>query len=242
MTMTLLKRNSTEKIYSQIANVLRQDISQHYQPGDCLASEFELAERFQVNRHTIRHAIEALIQEGVVERRHGKGTFVLTQPIDYTVAAKTRFTQTLKNLGKTTSMQVRRKVVMPAETGVAQHLALKPRDPVICIETLRLADQQPICVSSHYFPQCHFPDFLELYQTGSLHGFIQQHYGWPLKRIESLVSAVLPQGDDAALLSMPKSQPILRVKSINVNERDGTPLEYALTRFCADRIQLRINL
>ena len=77
---------------------------------------------------------------------------------------------------------------------------------------------------------------------GSLHTCIQHHYGLQLKRVESLVSAVLPQGDDASLLCMPKTQPILRVKSINVNERDGTPLEYALTRFCADRIQLRINL
>lgn len=240
--MTLLQRNSTEKIYSQIAKVLRQDIRQYHQTGDCLASEFELAERFQVNRHTIRHAIDALIQEGVVERRHGKGTFVLTQPVDYTVAAKTRFTETFKNLGKTTSMHIRRKVVIPAENGIAERLALHSNDPVICIETLRLADQQPICVSSHYFPARYFPNFLEQYQMGSLHTCIQHHYGLQLKRVESLVSAVLPQGDDASLLCMPKTQPILRVKSINVNERDGTPLEYALTRFCADRIQLRINL
>lgn len=240
--MTLLKRNSTEKIYSQIAKTIRTEIRQKYQPGECLASEFELAERFQVNRHTIRHAIDALIQEGIVERRHGKGTFVLTQPLDYTVAAQTRFTDTLKNLGKTTSMQVRRKMVLMVETHIAKHLDLAPSERVIHIETLRLADQQPICISSHYFPERHFPDFIEKYQTGSLHGFIEEHYGWQLKRVESLVSAVLPQGDDASLLIMPKTQPILRVKSINVNERDGTPLEYALTRFCADRIQLRINL
>lgn len=240
--MTLLQRNSTEKIYSQIAKVMRQDIRLHYETGDCLASEFELAERFQVNRHTIRHAIDALIQEGVVERRHGKGTFVLSQPIDYTVAAKTRFTETFKNLGKTTSMQIRRKVIIPAEVSIAKHLVLKTNDDVICIETLRFADQQPICVSSHFFPKSHFPDLLEHFQTGSLHAFIQSHYQLQLKRVESLVSAVLPQGDDASLLCIPKTQPILRVKSINVNERDGTPLEYALTRFCADRIQLRINL
>lgn len=240
--MTLLQRNSTEKLYSQIAKMLRQDIRKHYQTGDCLASEFDLAERFQVNRHTIRRAIDALIQEGVVERRHGKGTFVLSQPIDYTVAAKTRFSETFKNLGKTTSMQIRRKIIIPAEAGIAKHLGLKANDDVVCIEILRFADQQPICLSSHYFPKSHFPDLLEQYQTGSLHACIHKHYQFQLKRVESLVSAVLPQGDDATLLCMPKTHPILRVKSINVNERDGTPLEYALTRFCADRIQLRINL
>jgi len=52
---------------------------------------------------------------------------------------------------------------------------------------------------------------------------------------------VLPQGDDAKLLGMPQNRPVLRVKSVNVDERDGTPIEYAITRFRADRIQLRIN-
>lgn len=240
--MTLLQRNSTEKIYSQIAKVMREDIRLHYQTGNSLPSEFVLAERFQVNRHTIRHAIDALIQEGVVERRHGKGTFILSQPIDYTVAAKTRFTETFKNLGKTTSMQIRSKMIIPAEASIAKHLSLETHDDVICIEILRFSDLQPICLSSHYFPKSHFPDLLDQYQTGSLHACIQTHYELQLKRVESLVSAILPQGDDASLLCMPKTKPILRVKSINVNERDGTPLEYALTRFRADRIQLRINL
>ena len=62
-----------------------------------------------------------------------------------------------------------------------------------------------------------------------------------LRRTESLVTAVLPQGDDESLLGMPQNRPVLRVKSVNVDERDGTPVEYAITRFRADRIQLRIN-
>lgn len=56
-----------------------------------------------------------------------------------------------------------------------------------------------------------------------------------------LVTAVLPQGDDAKTLGMPQNRPVLRVKSVNVDDRDGTPVEYAITRFRADRIQLRIN-
>ena len=79
------------------------------------------------------------------------------------------------------------------------------------------------------------------YAGGSLHEFIQHHYGIALRRQESLVTAEIPQGDDAALLGMPVNRPLLRVKSVNVSTEDGTPLEYALTRFRADRIQLRIT-
>jgi GntR family phosphonate transport system transcriptional regulator len=52
---------------------------------------------------------------------------------------------------------------------------------------------------------------------------------------------MLPQGDDAGLLAMPRTQAVLRVKSTNVHEQDLTPLEYVITRFRADRIQLCIN-
>jgi GntR family transcriptional regulator, phosphonate transport system regulatory protein len=56
-----------------------------------------------------------------------------------------------------------------------------------------------------------------------------------------LVTSVLPQGDDARLLSMPQNRPVLRVKSLNLCSKTGEPVEYAITRFRADRIQLRIN-
>jgi GntR family phosphonate transport system transcriptional regulator len=58
--------------------------------------------------------------------------------------------------------------------------------------------------------------------------------------VESLVTATLPLGDDAGLLHMPQHQAVLRVKSVNVDVNTDVPLEYALTRFRADRIQLRI--
>ena len=241
MSLVALQRNSGEAIYSQIAKMLKEEISSFLSPGECLPSENDLAERFGVNRHTIRRAIEDLINAGLLERRHGKGTFVLDGPSDYVLGSGTRFTETFESLGKTASCRILRKLVIPARGGVATRLRLSENDSVIWIESLRQADDQPICVISHFLPQQTFPELLNEYLGGSLHEHLAARYGLKLRRIESLVSGVLPQGDDASLLGMPQNQPVLRVKSVNVGERDGTPLEYALTRFRADRIQLRIN-
>lgn len=240
--MTVLQRNSTETIYSQIAKLLKKEISVLFKPGEFLPSEHELAGRFNVNRHTIRRAVDDLIQQGLLERRHGKGTCVLNKQIDYTLGSQTRFTETFETLGKTTSLRVLNKARIPASANIAGKLNVQEHTSIYWIETLRLADEEPICVISHYLPAQHFPDLLNQYTAGSLHEFITQHYKFKLTRIESLVSASLPQGDDASLLLMPHNKPVLRVKSINVNEQDGTPLEYALTRFRSDSIQLRINL
>jgi GntR family phosphonate transport system transcriptional regulator len=241
MSLVALQRNGGEAIYSQIAKLLTEEIASFLTPGECLPSENELAERFGVNRHTIRRSIEDLIATGLLARRHGKGTFVLDGPTDYLLNSSTRFTETFESLGKTASNRILRKLVIPARGGVASRLLLAENDAAVWIESLRLADDRPICVISHFLPQRTFPDLLTEYGGGSLHEHLSSHYKLKLRRVESLVSAVFPQGDDASLLGMSQNQPVLRVKSVNVCERDGTPLEYALTRFRADRIQLRIN-
>jgi GntR family phosphonate transport system transcriptional regulator len=241
MSLVALKRYGGEAIYSQIAKLLKEEIESFLKPGDCMPSENDLAERFSVNRHTIRRAIDELIVEGLLERRHGKGTFVLDGPADYVLGRGTRFTETFESMGKTASTRILRKLIVPARGGVAARLQLQESDMAIWIESLRMADDRPICATSHFLPAKFFPDGLAEYAGGSLHDYLSIRHGLALRRTESLVSAALPQGDDASLLGMPQNQPVLRVKSVNVNERDGTPLEYALTRFRADRIQLRIN-
>lgn len=241
MSLVALQRSGGEPIYSQIARLLTEEIASFLKPGECLPSEHELAERFGVNRHTVRRAVEDLIAAGLLERRHGVGTFVLDAPADYVLGRGTRFTETFESLGKTPSSRIVRKLVIPARGGVASRLNLAESDPVIWIESLRLADDRPICIVSHFLPQAAVPALFEEYQGGSLHEHLHLRYGFKLRRIESLISAALPQGDDALLLGMAQNQPVLRVKSVNVNEGDGTPFEYALTRFRADRIQLRIN-
>ncbi|PKO57686.1 MAG: phosphonate metabolism transcriptional regulator PhnF, partial [Betaproteobacteria bacterium HGW-Betaproteobacteria-18] len=78
------------------------------------------------------------------------------------------------------------------------------------------------------------------YNGGPLHDHLLTHYGVLPRRIQSLVTASLPLGDDATLLHMPQHQAVLRVKSVNVHTENDVPVEYSLTRFRADRIQLRV--
>lgn len=237
----MIQRGSGETIYRQIQRQLVAEIRTLHHPGDALPSESALAERFGVNRHTLRRALEGLIAQGWIERRHGRGSFILHKPLEYDISQRTRFTETLEAQGRTTQSTVLRKLHIPAQGGVAQRLQLDEGEAVGWIETLRSVDGSPFCVISHYLPLALLPSVLGDYSGGSLHEFIETQYGWQLMRTESLISAALPQGDDASLLAMPAHLPVLRVKSVNVRERDGAPLEYALTRFRADRMQLRIT-
>lgn len=240
MSLYAIDRDRGISLYAQIAEVLERDYVRQGSAGDKLPSEGELAARFGVNRHTLRRAVEELIAAGLLERQHGVGIFITDQLLDYRVGKNTRFTQTLTDIGISTDTKVVRKMVAPASAGVARNLSLALDEHVLWIETLRIADGIPFCVISHFLPVNPYNALLNEYQDGSLHDLLSANCG-KLRRTESLVTAVLPQGDDAKLLGITQNRPVLRVKSLNVLDRGNTPIEYAITRFRADRIQLRIT-
>ena len=242
MSVYLVARNEGNlPIYRQIRDVLVNEIQGLYKAGDSLPAENELALRFGVNRHTLRHAIDELVTDGLVERRHGKGVFVLEPTIKYSIGSTTRFTETLQSQGRSTTSRVLRKQVIPARGTVASRLQIIDGDEVIFIETLRTVESKPFCIISHFIPLKLFPDVLESYDDGSLHEFLTIHHGIKLIRKESLVSAILPEVEDATLLNMPRNAPVLRVKSLNLDMTSSKPVEYAVTRFRGDATQLSIK-
>lgn len=241
MSLIAVDRNSGVAVYNQISVTLREEIGAIYKPGDFLPSEIGLAERFGVNRHTIRRAIDELISQGHVERRHGRGTMVVEPPLDYSIHKKSRFTESLAAKGKKPNNSVIRKIVVPATGEVCERLKLNEGAEVLLLETLRQVDKNPFCLISHFIPKHGFEVVDELYSEGSLHDFLEKETGITLHRKESLITSILPRGDDAVLLKMPQTMPVLRVKSLNVNQVNGRPVEFAITRFRSDRIQLSVN-
>lgn len=242
MSVYLVARNEGGlPIYRQIYDVLVNEIHGLYKAGDSLPAETELAIRFGVNRHTLRRAIDELVADGCVERRHGKGVFVLEPAINYSIGSSTRFTETLQSQGKNTTSRVLRKLVIPAKGTVASRLQIQEGEEVIFIETLRSVESNPFCVISHFIPLQKFSVILEMYGIGSLHEFIKINFDIELKRSESLISSVIPDVADASLLNMPRHAPILRVKSLNLDTNSNEPVEYAVTRFRGDATQLSIK-
>ena len=238
--MTGIERDGPRAVYSQIGERLAAEIRAHYRAGQRLPAEHELAARFAVNRHTVRHAIDGLVAAGLIERRRGLGTFVLDQPIAYPVHAQARFTENVEALGRAHDSRVIHTATIPAEPGVAERLGLRTGHTVFWLETMRMVENTPFTVISHFLPAERFPDLLAAYDGGSLHATLQRRYGVTLRRALTLVSALLPQGDDASHLLVPRGTPVLRLKTVNVDPA-GVPVEYAIARARADRIELHLD-
>ena len=93
--------------WESIAAVLRQDISAgRLRPGERLPNEAALAARFEVNRHTLRQAVQALARDGFVRVAQGSGTFVRELVLDYALQRRTRLSQNLAAVGETAQREL----------------------------------------------------------------------------------------------------------------------------------------
>ncbi|MEM9904934.1 MAG: phosphonate metabolism transcriptional regulator PhnF [Cyanobacteria bacterium P01_D01_bin.44] len=225
--------------YQQIADELRQNIEAAvYHVGDQLPTEAELSRRFDVNRHTLRRAIDILRQEGLVRVDRGRGMFVAAAPIALTIGKRVRYNEALKAQGLTLTREPLRISELPADAPIAKRLQVPIGESVILFEKLSLADGYPLSIASSYFPHRLMPDIAahcETYQ--SISKMLHDQYGFDHIRQSTRISARVVQPRDAKYLGVPLQSPILLAESVNVNQFEDV-IEYGVSRFRCDRMEL----
>lgn len=223
-------------MYRELAETLRSELGS-YIAGQYLPAETRLAARFDVNRHTIRRAIDELVREGCLLRRQGKGTQVLGRPLVYPVAAQSAYSQSLSALGhgvEAVLLQRRRCVATREE---AEHLGLEEHAPLIELQTLRRLDGQPVSLIRHRYCATR-AGVLADYQSGSVREFLAAR-NLALTRTFSLIGARLPSREEASVLLMPRHLPALTVLTLS-RDASGQPVEIAHSTSRSDRFQYQI--
>src|SRR5580700_2490955 len=126
--------------------------------GEKLPGETEIAETYRVNRHTVRRALATLAERGLVRAERGSGTYVEAPRLAYPLRSRTRFSEIVGAGGREPRGQMISANEEPATRELARQLGLKTGAPLIRIETLRLADRAPICVSTTWLSADRFPN------------------------------------------------------------------------------------
>jgi len=213
-------------LYVQIREALREDITKGLlKPGQKIPSEEELAKRYHVSRMTVRQGIADLINEGLLYRRRGIGTFVAQLRITRDYTKLTSFFEDMLERGLHPSSRLLNLKVIPAGPKIAKALALEKGEPVICIERLRLAADQPIAIHCAYVPQKLCPELLkEDLESQSLY-MLFESYGFKLKRAVQRIEARQANQFQAHLLEVEEGAPLLYMERITFAD-DGTPVEY----------------
>lgn len=235
----MAQRPTSTPLWQYIADTIASDIRNHVvEPGDRLPTEIELAQRFGVNRHTVRRAVASLQDLGLVRIEQGRGTFVQEDIVDYPLSRRTRFSEIIRRQARTPSGTLVRSVSVPADDAMAEALDILPGAPVALIETVGFADGVPISIAAHHFALDRFPDLFAAYEA-------ERHVSAMFRRLgvddylrkTTRITSRLPDTREIHHLRLARTTPVICLEAINVDQ-DGRPVEFGLTRFCANRVQI----
>jgi GntR family transcriptional regulator, phosphonate transport system regulatory protein len=231
-----------EPLWTAIRDALEGDIAaRRLTPGDRLPTEAALAQRFGVNRHTVRRALAALADAGVVHSRRGAGVFVTATATDYRIGARTRFRDNLLTAGQTPQKTVLRLDTLPAAPREAEALRLPTGAPVHLWEGVSLADGVPVSLFRSVFDAARFPDLpAALTRHRSVTAALAEMGVADYTRHSTRLSAELADSVRARHLHVRPGAPLLRAVSVNVDP-DGRPVEYGRTWFVGERMQVLIE-
>ncbi len=234
--------SSKTPIWKAIADALRSDLAEgRYAPGAKLPTEAALADRFGVNRHTVRHGISALVDEGLIRTRRGSGAFVAAVPTDYPLGTRVRFHENLIAAGRKPAKRVLHVEERSATRGEASALAIEPGAPVCAYHGLSLADGQPVAVFESLFPAERLRGMSQaLTGTSSVTEALKAVGVQDYTRASTRLTAVRASATQALHLQLSEGDPLLRSSSVNV-DATGKPVEYGRTWFAGDRVTLTLG-
>jgi GntR family phosphonate transport system transcriptional regulator len=229
-------------LWTSIRDRLSDEIALgHYAPGDRLPTEAQLADRFGVNRHTVRRALADLSEQGTVHARRGAGVFVQHRQMNYPIGKRVRFHQNLLAAGRVPDKRVLLLQTRPSSPKEADALDLSEGARVHVYEGLSYSDDVPIALFRSVFPAARLPRMLEaLRDTGSVTAAFAAHGITDYTRSRTEITAKPAEATLAAQLRLSPGAPILRSVGINVDP-DGIALEYGRTWFAGDRVALTLG-
>lgn len=242
MAGTTIGRGGGISLWRQIKEELKTQILDGvWRPGERLPTESALAERFAVNRHTVRRALADMRESGLIRTAQGAGLFVADGPIDYPVGARTKWKDNIGRGNRRPSAHILGSHQAAATGTVADMLGLEEGASVLVIEILRQADETPLTLTRHMLPADRFAGIEAAFaRTMSMTEAMAEHGVTVYRRDRTWVSTRLPRPDEARLLQQPAADPVLVTHGITVDQ-DGRPVDYGVSLFAGSRVRVLIS-
>lgn len=239
--LEMINRYADRPIYRQLSDLLEARLAEEARPGDRLPSEAELSREFDVNRLTVRRALEELSQRGLIETVHGKGSFVAAPRVRYDVSAgrDASFTRSMRELGHRVNIRLLSADVVETPELQAE---LDTTGAVLVCRTLRLVDDEPWSVSVTSIHTDRFPDLVAQWPGDtSLFDFLLERHGVRMQRAYRTFAAGLAEPFEAEQLQVRVGAPLLEMRGLNVDQ-SGAPVAVVEHRFRGERVQFTVDL
>lgn len=220
-------------LYKQMAVQIQNEIKKtNLNEGDAILSEAKLADKYQVSRVTIRKAIDTLVEQGILYRVRGSGTFVSPPKIKHDIYHLQGFTEEMLSLNEQPRNIILdfRMELPPAK--IQNILELGNEEKVFFVKRLRCVENEPRVLEETYLPVIMFPDLSVEIMEKSKYEYIEQRYTIDERRGE-----IIPMRPNAYLkntLSITEDMSILSMNTWSYLE-DRRVFEYTELYFRSDK-------
>jgi GntR family transcriptional regulator len=202
-------------------------------PGDLLPSDAQLCQEFNVSRMTARQAVQLLVNEHLVERRRGKGTFVAPRRVPQALGSPLSFTESMRRRGLTATSRPIESRIASSNDIEAHALGITSGDPIYVIERVRLADGVPMAIERVALPTPVAAAIDTDLKSGSLHVAFQASGMTPSKAHANVSARLSTEWEQEQLEIGPDT--VVLVEERTIFDQENLVLEHTMTLYAADR-------
>lgn len=201
-------------------------------------TEAELLATYQVSRATVRQALEMLVNDGLVYRQRGRGTFVSRPTVEQELNRIVSFSEDMDRLGFRAGTRILNAELIAADTRLVQSLDVNPGEEIAHLGRLRLADEEPMSLENSFLVHRYCPGVLDAYHAHhSLRALLKEEFGVVLSTAVQKIRAVTVDEDTAAALDIDSGAAALSIERISYTEQN-VPVELLITYHRGDRYTL----
>lgn len=229
-------------MYHQLKELVSEKIeSGEWSPGYRLPTEAELSREFGVSRITVRHAMQLLQNQGMLERKQGRGTFVAQPKLASNLMSMFNDGLVVKQMGRQPHLELVSLELKKPPASVAAKLNLPGNEQVYDMRRLLLGDGEPLTLMHSWLPAERFPDFPEHRLDARTMGSVMAEYGITEAFQHKEVEVTILDEEEAALLKTFTGAPALLLTYVNYLP-SGEPIEYRRTHVRGDRCKYYIDV
>ena len=228
--------------YEKIAFDIKEDIlSEKYKPNEQLPFEKELCEKYNVSKMTVKKALDLLVNDGLIIKRRGSGTFVkdITEKEIQRIIEKKQFSGlTTTSIGHKVTSKVLEFKIINATKEIADILKIEEDEFIYFVHRVRYVDDKAVVIEKTYIPLNLIPGMKLADVKKSIYGYIKDKLGLNIQSAHSTVRAMKSDELDRKYLNLEKDEPILEVERVAylVN---GKVFEYSFSRHRYDKFEFK---
>ena len=218
-------------VYKILQRLIQSAIAEGYwKPGEAIPPERLFAKLTGASVGTVKKSIGNLVNDGILYRRQGSGTYVASRSLMRNMRKYYLFLSDFNDAERVNSIILHSAAIVRPVPEINQALGLGENSQLIQLTRLFKEDEDAIVLTRSYFSSETFSGLLQVsplrFEKVPLYVIIEEDYRLRLSHTDELLSLRTPRPEDAELLGSGRGKQVLFTKSLTYGAMSGTPFEY----------------